>query len=105
MLDLSSLRYDKEGLIPVIVQDQGSNEVLMLGYATQDSLRESLELGKIVFFSRSRNSRWLKGETSGNYLDLVSLQADCDSDAVLAKVRAHGPTCHLGTNSCFCEDE
>ena len=105
MLDMSSLRYDKEGLIPVIVQDHVSNEVLMLGYATQDSLRESLELGKIVFFSRSRNSRWLKGETSGNYLDLVSLQADCDSDAVLAKVRPHGPTCHLGTNSCFCEDE
>lgn len=105
MLDMSSLRYDKEGLIPVIVQDHVSNEVLMLGYATQDSLRESLELGKIVFFSRSRNSRWLKGETSGNYLDLVSLQADCDSDAVLAKVRPHGPTCHLGTISCFCEDE
>ena len=105
MLDMSSLRYDKEGLIPVIVQDHVSNEVLMLGYATQDSLRESLELGKIVFFSRSRNSRWLKGETSGNYLDLISLQADCDSDAVLAKVRPHGPTCHLGTISCFCEDE
>jgi len=105
MLNLSSLRYDKEGLIPVIVQDYKSNEVLMLGYATHDSLRESLELGKVVFFSRSRNARWLKGETSGNYLDLVSLQADCDSDTVLAKVRPHGPTCHLGTTSCFCEDE
>ena len=105
MLNLSSLRYDKEGLIPVIVQDYKSNEVLMLGYATHDSLRESLELGKVVFFSRSRNARWLKGETSGNYLDLVSLQADCDSDTVLAKVRPHGPTCHLGTNSCFSEDE
>lgn len=105
MLNLSSLRYDKEGLIPVIVQDYKSNEVLMLGYATNDSLRESLELGKVVFFSRSRNARWLKGETSGHYLDLVSLQADCDSDTVLAKVRPHGPTCHLGTNSCFCEDE
>lgn len=105
MLNLSSLRYDKEGLIPVIVQDYKSNEVLMLGYATHDSLRESLELGKVVLFSRSRNARWLKGETSGNYLDLVSLQADCDSDTVLAKVRPHGPTCHLGTNSCFCEDE
>lgn len=105
MLNLSSLRYDKEGLIPVIVQDYKSNEVLMLGYATHDSLRESLELGKVVFFSRSRNARWLKGETSGHYLDLVSLQADCDSDTVLAKVRPHGPTCHLGTISCFCEDE
>ena len=105
MLNLSSLRYDKEGLIPVIVQDYKSNEVLMLGYATHDSLRESLELGKVVFFSRSRNARWLKGETSRHYLDLVSLQADCDSDTVLAKVRPHGPTCHLGTISCFCEDE
>ena len=105
MLNLSSLRYDKEGLIPVIVQDYKSNEVLMLGYATHDSLRESLELGKVVFFSRSRNARWLKGETSGHYLDLVSLQADCDRDTVLAKVRPHGPTCHLGTISCFCEDE
>jgi len=104
MLNLSSLRYDKEGLIPVIVQDYMSNEVLMLGYATHDSLRESLELGKVVLFSRSRNARWLKGETSGNYLDLVSLQADCDSDAVLAKLRPHGPTCHLGTNTCICED-
>lgn len=105
MLDLSSLTYDKDGLIPVIVQNDQSNEVLMLGYSTQELLKESLEIGRVVFFSRSRNARWLKGETSGNYLELVSLQTDCDSDAVLARVKPHGPTCHLGSSSCFCEDK
>jgi phosphoribosyl-ATP pyrophosphohydrolase/phosphoribosyl-AMP cyclohydrolase len=101
MLDLGSLRYNGEGLIPVIAQDATSGEVLMLGYGNSQTLAESLEIGKMVFFSRSRNQRWLKGETSGNFLELVSLQADCDSDAVLARVQPHGPTCHLGTRTCF----
>lgn len=101
MLDLESLSYDERGLIPVIAQHSASGEVLMLGYATKDTLTESVEIGKLVFFSRSRNARWLKGETSGNFLEVVSLEGDCDSDAVLVKVIPHGPTCHLGSQSCF----
>lgn len=101
MLDLQSLRFDDLGLIPVIAQDSSSGQVLMLGHATIETLTESLEIGKLVFFSRSRGTRWLKGETSGNYLEIVSLMSDCDSDAVLAKVIPHGPTCHEGTQSCF----
>lgn len=101
MLDLQSLKYDEVGLVPVIAQDNSSGEVLMLGYASRDTLLESMEIGKLVFYSRSRKTRWLKGETSGNYLEIVSLTSDCDSDAVLAKVVPHGPTCHEGTQSCF----
>ena len=101
MLDLESLSYDERGLIPVIAQHRASGEVLMLGYATKDTLTESVEIGKLVFFSRSRNARWLKGETSGTFLAVVSLEGDCDSDAVLAKVIPRGPTCHLGSQSCF----
>lgn len=100
-LDYSMLKLDAAGLVPVIVQDSTSNQVLMLGYATPETLRESQEIGKLVFFSRSRSSRWLKGETSGNFLNLKSLQFDCDGDAVLALVEPIGPTCHTGTQSCF----
>jgi phosphoribosyl-ATP pyrophosphohydrolase/phosphoribosyl-AMP cyclohydrolase len=101
MIDVGSLSYDGSGLIPVIAQDSSSGEVLMLGYGSQETLNESLKIGKLVFFSRSRNMRWLKGETSGNFLEIVSMDVDCDSDAVLAKVIPHGPTCHLGSQSCF----
>lgn len=101
MIDLASLNFDDRGLIPVVVQEDSTGSVLMLGYASASTLAESMELGKMVFFSRSRNERWLKGETSGNFLELLSLQADCDSDAVLARVIPHGPTCHLGIKSCF----
>jgi phosphoribosyl-ATP pyrophosphohydrolase/phosphoribosyl-AMP cyclohydrolase len=101
MLDLGTLNYDQRGLIPVVAQDSATGEVLMLGYASRETLSESLDLGKLVFFSRSRNSRWLKGETSGNFLEVVSMMTDCDRDSVIAKVRPHGPACHLGTPSCF----
>lgn len=100
-LDFASLKLDAAGLVPVIAQDHKSLQVLMLGYATPETLRESLEIGKLVFFSRSRSSRWLKGETSGNYLVLKGLYQDCDSDAVLAMVEPVGPTCHTGSTSCF----
>ena len=100
-LDLDSLKFDADGLIPVIAQDATTKQVLMLGYATLETLKESSQLGKLVFFSRSRNTRWLKGETSGNYLHLESLSADCDLDAVLALVHPAGPTCHTGNASCF----
>lgn len=100
-LDAESLKYDEHGLIPVIAQDVATKQVLMLGYATKETLSESLQIGKLVFFSRSRRERWLKGETSGNFLHLDSLAIDCDSDAVLAMVHPAGPTCHTGSRSCF----
>lgn len=99
--DFASVRYDAKGLVPVIVQDGETKEVLMLGYANNETLRESLEIGKMVFFSRSRGARWLKGETSGNFLHLVSFALDCDADSILAIVRPHGPACHTGKISCF----
>lgn len=100
-IDISDLKFDEQGLIPVIVQDAATKKVLMLGYANQETLKESLETKKMVFYSRSRSARWLKGETSGNFLHIESLSKDCDSDAVLAQVHPAGPTCHTGTMSCF----
>lgn len=100
-LDISSLKLDSAGLVSIIVQDAETKKVLMLGYATPETLEESLALGKLVFFSRSRNQRWLKGETSGNFLNLVALYQDCDADAVLAMVNPVGPTCHTGSETCF----
>lgn len=100
-IDLQAVNYDSAGLVPVIAQDAETQQVLMLGYANRETLSESLEIGKLVFFSRSRNQRWLKGETSGNFLNLIELRLDCDQDAVLALVQPAGPTCHTGSQSCF----
>lgn len=100
-LDLDSLNYNEAGLVAVIAQDSTTKQVLMLGWANRETLSETLESGKLVYFSRSRNQRWLKGETSGNFQDVVSLSQDCDGDAVLAMVHAHGPACHNGTTTCF----
>jgi phosphoribosyl-AMP cyclohydrolase len=104
-LALDNLKFDDRGLVPVIAQDFDTKAVLMLAYATRETLIESQELRKMVFFSRSRNSRWLKGETSGNYLELIDLVQDCDDDTVLALVRPLGPVCHNGTTTCFEERE
>ena len=103
-LDIAAVKFDDRGLVPVIAQDAHSREVLMLAYANRETLLESLEIRKMVYFSRSRNQRWLKGETSGNYQDLVSLSLDCDGDTVLALVHTTGPACHNGTSTCFVED-
>jgi phosphoribosyl-AMP cyclohydrolase len=100
-LNLETLRYNDAGLVAVIAQDAESKAVLMLGWATKQTLQETIELGKMVYFSRSRNQRWLKGETSGNFQEVVSLSPDCDGDAVLALVHTHGPACHNGTATCF----
>jgi len=101
-LDLDNIDFEKGGgLVPAIVQDAGSGTVLMLGYMNKAAAEKTLELGKVTFFSRSKNRLWTKGETSENYLELVSLKTDCDSDAVLVTARPQGPTCHLGTQSCF----
>jgi len=100
--DLDVLDLDKQdGLSPVIVQHALSGEVLMLGYADRPALERTLEDGKVTFYSRSRKRQWQKGETSGHSLRLVSLHADCDADAVLARAEPAGPTCHKGTRSCF----
>lgn len=100
MIAIEKLRF-LDGLIPAIIQDSNTNQVLMLGYMTQETLAESIQIGKVVFWSRSRKSRWLKGETSGNYLELVSMSSDCDYDAILVQARPKGPTCHTGSTSCF----
>ena len=89
------------GLVPAIVQDADTLQVLMLGYMNEAALAETRKSGLVTFYSRSRNKLWTKGETSGNVLRLVSLQEDCDADAVLVMARPEGPTCHEGTVSCF----
>lgn len=101
MIDLSALSYDESGLIPVVVQDEETKAVLMLGYANRKTLEETLETGRMVFFSRSRQQRWLKGETSGNFLHVKNIAPDCDQDALLVTAHPEGPTCHLGKTTCF----
>lgn len=100
-LELDQVRFDRDGLVPVVVQEQSTKQVLMLGYASRETLEETLTSGLLTFFSRSRNARWLKGETSGNYLRVNALSLDCDGDTVLALVSADGPACHNGTKTCF----
>lgn len=105
VLDIEKIKFDDNGLVPVVAQDFDTKAVLMLAWANRETLIESREISKMVFFSRSRNQRWLKGETSGNYLELIDLLQDCDADTVLAMVRPLGPACHNGTTTCFEEPE
>lgn len=95
------LKFDSRGLIPAIVQDDTSGDVLMLGYMNEESLKLSLESGDVWFYSRSRQELWHKGATSGNFLRLRSIAKDCDSDALLVRADPVGPTCHTGNRSCF----
>ena len=92
------------GLVPAIVQDADTLQVLMLGYMNADAFAKTQETGLVTFYSRSRKTLWTKGETSGNSLALVAMTVDCDKDTVLVKARPVGPTCHTGTVSCFGED-
>jgi len=101
MIDLATLRFDDRGLIPVVVQDVGSGAVLMLAYADREAVEKTLETGQAHFWSRSRQSLWKKGETSGNTLQVVDVTADCDGDSLLVRALPAGPTCHRGTRSCF----
>ncbi len=94
------LKKAKE-LVPVVVQHAQSGKVLMLGYMNQEALDLTIASGKVTFFSRSKNRIWVKGETSGNYLNVKGISTDCDSDAFLIKAQPDGPSCHLGTESCF----
>jgi phosphoribosyl-ATP pyrophosphohydrolase/phosphoribosyl-AMP cyclohydrolase len=102
--DLDGLAWDKmDGLLPAIVQDAATGQVLMLGYVSREALAATLAAGFATFHSRSRGRLWRKGETSGNRLAVRGIYADCDEDSLLIKAEPEGPTCHLGTRSCFSE--
>lgn len=101
MLNTDELRFDEKGLIPAIVVDSITKKVLTLAYMNRESLEISMKTGKTCFWSRSRQELWLKGETSGNYQHIVSITADCDSDALVVTVEKDGPACHTGSDSCF----
>ena len=100
--DIETLDWDKNaGLIPAVIEDAVSGRVLMLAYMNREALQKTLETKRVTFFSRSKGRLWTKGETSGNFLNLVDMAADCDKDTLLVTVNAEGPACHLGTTSCF----
>lgn len=101
MINIEELKFDEKGLIPAVVQDATSRRVLTVAYMNRESLAITLKEKKTCFWSRSRQELWLKGETSGNYQNVVSVIADCDKDALVVLVDKEGPACHLGTDSCF----
>lgn len=103
MINLDELKFDEMGLIPAVVIDAETKKVLTVAYMNKDSLKISMEKGLTCFWSRSRQELWLKGETSGSYQHIVSIQTDCDKDALTVYVKKDGPACHLGTDSCFNE--
>ncbi len=90
-----------DGLVPVIIQDDKTLEVLMLGYMNEEAYQKTLSENKVTFFSRTKNRLWTKGEESGNFLNVISIKEDCDSDTLLIKVKPQGPTCHTGSRTCF----
>jgi phosphoribosyl-AMP cyclohydrolase len=104
MKTIEELKWDSRGLIPAVVQDAATGEVLTVAYVSRESLKKTQELKETVFFSRSRQCLWHKGETSGNTQKVVSVTADCDLDALVIKVNPVGPACHTGERSCFFEE-
>lgn len=92
------------GLVPAIIQDADTRQVLMLGFMNEEAYQKTLATGKVTFWSRTRNTLWTKGETSGHYLNLVSIKNDCDNDTLLVRVNPIGPTCHTGTDTCWGEE-
>ncbi len=102
---VTTINWEKvDGLVPAVIQDNTSGQVLMLGYMNQDALNKTLETKQVTFWSRTKERLWTKGETSGNVLELKSINLDCDQDTLLVKVNPVGPTCHLGTPTCFDSD-
>jgi phosphoribosyl-AMP cyclohydrolase len=98
---LDQLKYDENGLIPAIVQEQGTGRVLMMAWMSKESLQKTIELGKTCFWSRSRNKYWVKGESSGHVQQVKSISFDCDADTLLIEVEQIGAACHEGYKSCF----
>lgn len=92
------------GLVPAIIQDADTRQVLMLGFMNEEAYQKTLQTGHVTFWSRTRQTLWTKGETSGNFLNLVDMKIDCDNDTLLVKVHPDGPTCHTGTDTCWGED-
>lgn len=103
MIEIESLTFDEKGLIPAVVQDARTKEVLTVAYMNLESLQKTIETGETWFYSRSRKELWHKGETSGNTQKVVSITTDCDQDALVVEVLPAGPACHNGTTSCFTE--
>lgn len=105
-MDFSTdLDFDKcGGLVPAIIQDNVTRNVLMLGFMNKEALQKTIDTGKVTFYSRTRQTLWTKGETSGNFLNLVSMKVDCDNDTLLVRVNPVGPVCHKGTDNCWGED-
>jgi len=99
-----NIKFDKSDLIPAIIQNHNTNEILMLGYMNQESINMTMNSGHVWFYSRSRKKLWEKGEKSGNYLKVINLALDCDKDTILIKAIPKGPTCHKGNTSCFGEE-
>src|SRR3989338_2823192 len=96
------INFNKQnGLMPAIIQDAATNQVLMLGFMNQAAYKKTRKEKRVTFYSRSKRRLWTKGETSGNYLEVINISADCDNDTLLIKVTPHGPTCHTGDYSCF----
>lgn len=103
--DLSNIRFDEStGLMPAIIQDDATGKVLMLGYMNEAALKATQSSGQVTFYSRSKQRLWTKGETSGHFLQLISISTDCDHDTLLIKVNPQGPTCHEGFDTCFREE-
>ena len=100
-MDLDGLKWNDEGLVTVVVQDQHSGEIRMLAHANEEAVRQTLQTGLAHFYSRSRKAQWCKGETSGNTIAVVSVYADCDGDALIYLADPHGPSCHTGEPTCF----
>jgi len=100
-INLKNLKFDKQGLIPAIIQDYKNNRILMLAFMNKESLERTIKSGRTCFWSRSRKEYWVKGKTSGNYQSVKSIAYDCDMDALLIKVSQIGVACHTGNKSCF----
>ena len=98
---IDNVKYDERGIVPAIVQDAATGEVLMLAYMNAESLAKTIETGETWFWSRSRRALWHKGETSGNTQRIVSISIDCDGDTILVRVTPNGPACHTGERTCF----
>src|SRR5574344_1239354 len=104
MMNDMSLDFEKmNGLVPAIIQDNNTRKVLMLGFMNKEAYEKTVELGKVTFFSRTKNRLWTKGEESGNFLEVVSIKNDCDRDTLLIQVNPVGPVCHTGTDTCWGE--